>query len=114
MRLDGLPYGVALIFSVIAISALVDLPLALYHRFVIEEKFGFNRMTFKLFVSDLLKQAALGLIIGTPALLAVLWLMAKMGSLWWLYVWLFWCAFNLLILFIYPTWICLLYTSRCV
>ena len=77
----------ALIFSVIAISALVDLPLALYHRFVIEEKFGFNRMTFKLFVSDLLKQAALGLIIGTPALLAVLWLMAKMGSLWWLYVW---------------------------
>lgn len=110
-RLDGLPYGVALIFSVIAISALVDLPLALYQRFVIEEEFGFNRMTCKLFVSDLMKQAALGVIIGTPALLAVLWLMAKMGSLWWLYVWLFWCLFNLLILFIYPTWIAPLFNK---
>jgi STE24 endopeptidase len=58
-----------------------------------------------LFFTDQIKQAALGLLIGTPVLLAVLWLMAKMGSLWWLYVWLFWCAFNLLVLFLYPTWI---------
>ena len=62
-------------------------------------------MTFSLFIIDLLKQTALGVAIGTPVLLAVLWLMAQMGSLWWFYVWLFWCSFNLLILFIYPTWI---------
>ena len=48
-RLDGLAYGVALIFSVMAISSLVDLPLSLYTQFVVEEKFGFNRMTLKLF-----------------------------------------------------------------
>ena len=104
-RLGGLAYGVAMIYSLMAISALIELPQSLYAQFVIEERFGFNRMTLKLFFVDLLKQAALGLVIGTPVLLAILWLMERMGSLWWLYVWLFWCGFNLLILFIYPAWI---------
>ena len=110
-RLDGLYYGVALIFSVTFISSLIDLPFSLYTQFVIEERFGFNRMTLKLFCLDLIKQTALGLVIGTPVLLAVLWLMAQMGSLWWLYVWLFWCGFNLLILFVYPTWIAPLFNK---
>lgn len=104
-RFTGLPYGVALIFSVMLLAAVVDLPLAFYHQFVIEAKFGFNRMTIRLFVTDLLKQAILIVVIGTPALLAVLWLMEQMGSLWWVYVWLFWCVFNLLIVFLYPNWI---------
>ena len=111
VRLAGLAYGVALIFSVMAISGLVDLPLAAYSQFVIEEKFAFNRMTIKLFIADLLKQTALGLAIGTPVLLAVLWLMAQMGNFWWLYVWLFWCSFNLLILLAYPTWIAPLFNT---
>jgi STE24 endopeptidase len=110
-RVDGLGYGVAVVFSVMFISGIVDLPLALYRQFVIEQRFGFNRMTLSLFIVDLLKQTALGMAIGTPALLAVLWLMARMGSLWWLYVWLLWCAFNLLILFIYPTWIAPLFNK---
>ncbi|WP_301100408.1 M48 family metallopeptidase [Propionivibrio sp.] len=110
-RLAGMTYGVVIIFSVIFISGLIDLPLSLYKQFVIEEKFGFNRMTIKLFVIDLVKQTALGIAIGTPVLLAVLWLMAQMGNLWWLYVWLFWCVFNLLILFIYPTWIAPLFNT---
>ena len=80
-------------------------------QFVIEERFGFNRMTLRLFIVDLIKQLALGLVIGTPVLLAVLWLMAQMGERWWLYVWLFWCAFNLLILFVYPTWIAPLFNT---
>jgi STE24 endopeptidase len=68
-------------------------------------------MTPHAFLGDLLKQAALGIVIGTPVLLAVLWLMERMGDLWWLYVWLFWCAFNLLLLFIYPTWIAPLFNK---
>ena len=68
-------------------------------------------MTLRLFIVDLIKQLALGLVIGTPVLLAVLWLMAQMGERWWLYVWLFWCAFNLLILFVYPTWIAPLFNT---
>jgi STE24 endopeptidase len=110
-RLDGLSYGVALIVSVMTISGLIDLPLSLYTQFVIEERFGFNRMTLRLFFSDLAKQLALGLIIGIPVLLAVLWLMTQMGANWWLYVWLFWCGFNLLILFIYPAWIAPLFNK---
>ena len=110
-RLDDTSYGIALIFSVMAISGFIDLPLSLYRQFVIEEKFGFNRMTLKLFVTDSVKQMALGLIIGTPVLLAVLWLMAQMGNLWWFYVWLFWSVFNLLVLFIYPNWIAPLFNT---
>ena len=108
---DGLLYGVALIFSVMFISGLVDLPLDLYQQFVIEQRFGFNRMTIKLFVVDLVKQTLLGVVIGVPLLLCVLWLMAQMGERWWLYVWLTWCAFNLTLLFVYPTWIAPLFNK---
>ena len=104
-HLDGIGYGIALIFSVTAIAGAIDLPLSLYSQFVIEQRFGFNRMTLRLFLLDLAKQLALGAAIGTPVLIAVLWLMSRMGEAWWLYVWLFWCGFNLLLLFVYPTWI---------
>ncbi|HZX33646.1 MAG TPA: M48 family peptidase, partial [Rhodocyclaceae bacterium] len=50
-RLDGLWYGVAMIFSLMLISGLVDLPFSLYRQFVVEERFGFNRMTPGLFLS---------------------------------------------------------------
>ena len=104
-RLDGLPYGLALIFSVMAISALIDLPFSLYRQFVIEARYGFNRMTLGLFFADLAKHTLLGVAIGTPVILAVLWLMGAMGEFWWFHVWLFWSAFNLVALFVYPTWI---------
>ncbi len=110
-RLDDLAYGVAVILSVVLISAVVDLPLTIHRQFVIEERFGFNRMTPALFLADLAKQAVLGLVIGTPALLAVLWLMERMGPWWWFYVWLFWCAFNLVLLQVYPTWIAPLFNK---
>ena len=110
-QLDGLFYGLALIFSVMLISALIDLPLSLYQQFVIEARHGFNRMSLGLFFSDLLKQSLLGAAIGAPVILAVLWLMAAMGERWWLYVWLFWSGFNLLIMFVYPTWIAPLFNK---
>lgn len=109
--LNDYSYGIALIFSVLAISSLIDLPFSLYRQFVIEEKFGFNRMSLGLFFSDLLKNALIGAAIGTPVLLAVLWMMAKLGANWWFDVWLFWSVFNLLILFIYPTWIAPLFNK---
>lgn len=110
-QFDGLPYGLAMIFSLMLISGLIDLPLSLYSQFVIEARHGFNRMTLGLFFGDLAKQTLLGLLIGTPVILAVLWLMNAMGPNWWLYVWLFWSGFNLLILFIYPTWIAPLFNK---
>jgi STE24 endopeptidase len=99
----GYAHGIALILAVAALTGLIDLPFSIYRTFVIEAKFGFNRMTPALFVADLAKSIALGLAIGVPLLLAVLWLMAQMGDLWWLYVWLTWVGFNLLMLVAYPT-----------
>ncbi len=110
-RLDGLAYGLALIFSVMLVSGIIDLPFSLYRQFVIEAKHGFNRMTLGLFFADLAKQTLIGIVIGAPLILAVLWLMNGMGSLWWLYVWLFWSAFNLLVMFVYPTWIAPLFNK---
>jgi STE24 endopeptidase len=97
--------GTALILSVFVIIAIVELPLGIYHTFVIDERFGFNKMTPALFLADLAKQAALGAVLGIPLLLGVLWLMARMGENWWLYVWLAWMGFNLLMLAVYPLFI---------
>jgi STE24 endopeptidase len=104
-RLDGIPYGLMMIFSVILVYSLLDLPFALYRQFVIEVRYGFNRMTPALFFVDLAKQALLGLVIGAPVIAAALWLMAAAGALWWFWLWLLWAVFNVLLLFIYPVWI---------
>lgn len=111
VRLDGLSYGLAMMFSLMLLSGLLDLPVSLYRQFVIEARYGFNRMTLGLFFADLVKQSLLGLAVGTPVILAVLWLMGAMGPFWWLYVWLFWSAFNLLAMFVYPTWIAPLFNK---
>ena len=103
LGLDGLAHGMAFIASLVALSSLADLPFSLYRTFVIEARFGFNKMTLRLFLVDLAKGALLGALIGLPVLAAALWLMERMGEYWWLYVWLLWLGFNLLALLIYPT-----------
>jgi STE24 endopeptidase len=105
LEAGGLWHGVALVASVVVLFALVDLPLSIYRTFSIEARYGFNRMTLALFAVDLAKQALLAAALGIPLLLLVLWLMQKMGALWWLYVWLAWMAFNLLVLLLFPTFI---------
>src|SRR6267142_889965 len=90
----SLAHGAALLLSALFVQAIVSLPLALYRTFVIESRFGFNRMTLRLFFVDLVKQTLLALALGIPLLLAVLWLMARMGEHWWLYVWLLITAFG--------------------
>lgn len=108
---SGLTYGVALIGSVLVISSLIELPLSVYRQFVLEARFGFNRMTPSLFIADLFKQAMLSIALGVPLLYAVLWLMDGMGERWWLYVWLFWISFNLIMLWAYPTLIAPLFNK---
>ncbi len=99
----SLAHGVALILSVLFLRSLVGLPLSVYRIFGIEERFGFNRMTVKLFMSDLLKHLLVGLVLGVPLLLVVLWLMQAAGSLWWLYAWLVVVGYTVLLHMIYPT-----------
>lgn len=108
---NGYSRGLALIFSLTVISSLISLPFTLYRTFVIEAKYGFNKMTFKLYLLDTLKGMALGLVIGVPLLLVVFWLMEKMGSLWWLYTWLVWLAFSLGMMAIFPNFIAPLFNK---
>lgn len=103
--------GVTLIAGVVVIGAIIDLPLSLYRVFGIESRFGFNKMTFKLFVVDLIKQAVLGAAIGIPILIAVLWMMNRLGESWWLYAWVAWVAFSVFLLAVYPTWIAPLFNK---
>jgi STE24 endopeptidase len=107
----GYAYGLALFASVGVVSFIVDLPFALYRTFVVEARFGFNKMTWRTVMADFAKQVALAVIVGAPLLLAVLWLMSAMGERWWWYVWLFWLAFNLLVMLIYPTLIAPLFNK---
>ena len=100
---SGLWHGTALIVCVVVLLSLLDLPVTVWRTFVIETRFGFNRQTPALFVADLARQALVGAALGVPLVILVLWLMARMGEYWWLYVWLAWMAFNLLVLLLYPT-----------
>jgi len=102
MDLAALWTGVGFMLSVFLLSALLDLPFTLYRTFRLEQRFGFNRMTPKLFISDLIKQALLLLLLGGPLTALVLWLMDGTGKLWWLYVWGVWSGFSLLMLWAYP------------
>jgi STE24 endopeptidase len=103
--------GVILLVGLSIITSIIELPLALYRQFVVEARFGFNRQTLAGFFADLVKQSLLGLALGVPLILLVLWLMNAMGDLWWLWVWLAWMAFNLLVLAVYPTFIAPLFNK---
>ena len=108
---DPLSHGMILILGTVLLMGLVEIPITYYRTFVIEKKFGFNKMTRTMFFVDLIKQGLLGALLGLPLLFGVLWLMEKMGVNWWLYVWFMWVSFNLIILSIYPTWIAPLFNK---
>ncbi len=95
--------GTAVILSVMLLSSLLEMPLSAWRTFVIEQRFGFNRMTPVLFAKDLLKGALLTLVIGGPLAALVLWIMDSSGDLWWLYVWIVWVLFSLLMMWAWPT-----------
>lgn len=103
--------GMSIIVAALMIGSILEIPFGLYSTFVIEARFGFNKMTLGLYLLDALKGLLLGTILGLPLLLGVLWLMEKMGSYWWMYVWGVWVSFNLLLLFIYPSFIAPLFNK---
>ena len=108
---DPIASGMALIMSTILLMSVAEIPVSYYRTFVIEQQFGFNKMTPRMFLADLVKRAALGMLFGIPLLLGVLWLMEKMGANWWFFAWLAWMGFNLVVLAIYPTWIAPLFNK---
>ena len=107
----GMGQQIVLLVVFALIGGLVDLPLAWYQTFVIEERFGFNKMNLKLWAMDLLKSLLVGALIGVPIAALILWLMGAAGSHWWLWAWAAWMGFNLLLLMVYPTFIAPLFNK---
>ena len=103
--LGPLATGVAVLISFSLISSLIDIPSSLYSTFNIEERFGFNKSTLKTFFVDMIKGAALAMIIGIPLILLVLWLMESAGDFWWLYAWIALTAFSIIMMWAYPKFI---------
>ena len=102
---------IALVAAVIAITSVLDLPFEYYRQFVIEERFGFNRMSKRIFFVDRIKGTLLGVAFGLPLLFVVLWLMNQAGSLWWLWTWFVWVVFQMLVLVLYPSFIAPLFNK---
>jgi STE24 endopeptidase len=102
-RFGNMAYQLSLLACFALIGSLLEMPFDLYSTFRIEQRFGFNRMTWKLYLADMLKGAVVGALIGLPIAALMLWIMGAAGSLWWLWAWGAWMVFNLLILVLYPT-----------
>jgi STE24 endopeptidase len=107
----GLLQQVTVLVAFMAIGSLLDLPFTLYQTFVIEERFGFNKTSVKLWLQDSAKSLVLSALIGLPFITLVVWMMGATGAWWWLWVWGVWMGFNFLALLIYPTWIAPLFNK---
>ena len=104
-------HGVALLVSITVLTTLLELPLGIYSTFKVEKEFGFNRMTWRLFIQDLIKSTLLGALLGFPLLTAFLWLMQSAGAFWWILAWAFWLSINLGAMVIWPIFIAPLFNK---
>jgi STE24 endopeptidase len=93
------------------INMVISLPQSWFSQFVIEEKFGFNKSTNKIFFTDFAKGILLSLVIGAPILATLFYIIDKLGTHWWIYGWSFFCLFQLFIVRAYPTFIAPLFNK---
>lgn len=107
----GMAQQLALLAAFVLIGGALDLPGTLYQTFVLEQRYGFNQLTPKLWLMDLLKSTLIGAVIGLPIAAAILWLMGSAGSLWWLWAWALWTGFNVLLMWVYPSFIAPLFNK---
>ena len=98
-----LHFGVAFMVIFSLIGSALELPLAYISQFKIEARFGFNRMTVKLWLLDMLKNGALSAAIGIPLLYGVLKFIELTPQTWWLWAWCLFVGLNVLMLWLYPS-----------
>jgi STE24 endopeptidase len=99
----GMLYQIALIAAFGIVSGALELPFDYYRQFVLEERFGFNKMSVRLWLMDMVKGALVGAVIGLPLIWVVLKLMESAGALWWFWAWVVWSGFQLLMMVLYPS-----------
>ena len=97
--------GLLLAGALLLTYGVVELPFSIWRTFKIEQKFGFNRTTPALFIADMVKGAAVGIVLGAPFILAIDFIMRNVGEYWWLAGWALYIGFNLFMLLIIPTFV---------
>lgn len=95
-------HSIVFVLSFILIQQLLSLPTSIYHTFVLEEKFGFNKQTPKLFITDMLKSNMLAFIIAPPVLAGFLSIVRKTGNQFFFYLWLFVAGLQVFMITVYP------------
>ena len=111
LNLSPILLGCALIFSVMLLTQLLELPLSIYQTFVIEERYGFNRNTPAQFAKDLMLQIILMLALGGALLSLILWVMGSLGPYWWVLAWALMMGFSFLMSWVFPTLIAPLFNK---
>jgi len=101
----GMVQQLVLLAAFAAIGGLLELPFTLWQTFRLEERFGFNKMTWGLWLRDTAVSTLVGAAIGLPIAALILWIMGATGTLWWLWAWAAWMGFNLLLMLVYPMFI---------
>ena len=106
--------SIALIFfGVIMIASdMLNTPFSYYHTFVIEEKYGFNKTSKRLFLIDKIKGWLLSAIIGGGILAIIIWFYEKTGDLFWLYTWIFIGVFTVFMTMFYSSLIVPLFNKQ--
>lgn len=99
------PTGLLYIGILLGLKLILSLPFSLYATFVIEEKYGFNKTTLKIFIIDLIKSVLLSIVLGGILLSLILLFFEYAGSLAWLLCWVASVLFLLLVQYIVPTFI---------
>jgi len=110
-RWGGLAYQLSLLGAFSLIGGLIDLPLEAWNTFRLEQRHGFNRMSWGMWLGDLLKQTLVGVLIGAPIAALILWLMGAAGQQWWLWAWGAWVGFTLLLMVVFPIFIAPLFNK---
>ncbi|MFT7723685.1 MAG: M48 family metallopeptidase [Roseateles sp.] len=108
---QAMGYQLGLVAAFVLIGALLELPWQLWATFRIEQAFGFNRTTPRLYAADALKGLLVGVVLGLPIVALILWLMGAAGPRWWLWAWGAWAGFQLLVMVLYPTVIAPLFNT---
>ena len=85
------------------LTSVVDLPFDYYHSFVIEDRYGFNTKTLRIWISDLVKSVLVAVVLGTLLLAALLLMVRYAGQTWWLWAWAVLLGFQILMTILYPT-----------
>lgn len=102
LNLSFILSGLVFFFLLALAETVISMPFSLYSTFRIENRYGFNTMTFKLWITDTVKSLLISAVLMALIISAGLFLVLKSPDLWWLWVWLFFLVFGIFMMYVSP------------